>query len=147
MQTAHTPGPWGPDDLRAKTPEQLLLISWRQQHERGTDPAPVWGVMQAGGLASWGVKRSAAEKDAERRDTDTHRADVCRVRPTIYLQRTRVEVGTATPRNPRPGYRWAPAYIVRNPWTGSESTPMRRAEAWAEARALGGKHARILPTD
>ena len=53
----------------------------------------------------------------------------------VRLRRTQIEVGA--PRNGRPGYRWVPAYIVVNPYTGNDiHPPVRRKEAYALARTF-----------
>lgn len=62
----------------------------------------------------------------------------------VKLERTRVEVGTATPRRPRPGYRWASAYHVIRPDGTKEYPPLRRAEAYARARELGATKIEVV---
>ncbi len=60
------------------------------------------------------------------------------MKPTItYCYRGDVERGTATPRNPRPGYRWADGYSEDGP-EGRPSYPwMTRRECQKDAKARG----------
>ena len=52
-----------------------------------------------------------------------------------YFVRQRVEVGTATPRNPRPGYRWVDGWAEVT--ERGLSCPMRRSDVWRMAREKG----------
>lgn len=53
----------------------------------------------------------------------------------IRLRPMQREVGA--PRNGRPGYRWAPGYLVIRPDGTEEHPPVSRSEAYARARELG----------
>ena len=64
-------------------------------------------------------------------------------KPVVTLIRTCMEVGA--PRNGRPGYRWAPGYIVIDPQTGNEiHPPVRRIEAYALARTFNPSRIEVV---
>ncbi len=59
-----------------------------------------------------------------------------------------IEVGTATPRNPRPGYRWVAGYAIVV--DGRVSMPMRRRDVMAAAKERAADMAivaRLAPLD
>jgi hypothetical protein len=65
---------------------------------------------------------------------------------TVKLVLTRIEIGAL--RNGKPGYRWTTGYYVCDPVTGQrEYPPVRRTEAYARARELGGAGCRIEVRD
>ena len=60
----------------------------------------------------------------------------------VMLRPMRREV--AHVRNGRPGYRWAPGYVVVKPDGTEEYPPVSRTEAYARARELGATQVNII---
>lgn len=99
----------------------------RKLREGGT----AWGLPNE---TSFSIQTATIQDEAPTRPTIE--------RQTVKLIQTRIEVGA--PRNGKPGYRWTTGYYVVNPETERrEHPPIRRKEAYARARELGGKGCRI----